>query len=111
MTGNDINAAFVAVVQERSKLGHLLHIIFLDARVSDAHSTCHSKIVQRYSVQGPTLVLDVVHGCAIKLAAAYDIIKFNKCVYNLPKSTEQLDYDLSLILFNPSAVSEAAPLR
>lgn len=106
----DLEAAFIAEKQAHSKLGEHQDTILLDARVSDSHFSWLCRMVQRYSLQGPAHVLDVVCRCAIELAAADDVFESDECGHDLPESTAQLYHDLGLISFNSAGVPEHAPL-
>lgn len=106
----DIEAAFIAEKQAHPRSTEIQDSVLVDARVSESHFVWLARMVQRYSLQGPTHVLDVICRCAIELAAANDVFESDECGHDLPESTAQLYQDLGIISFN-SSCAEDAPTR
>lgn len=98
----DHDASCIAGKQPFARLQPLQDAVSLDARVSDVlyHWIC--MVVHRYSLCGPSAVLETVCRCAIELQAADDIFESDESGHDLPESTAELYHDLGLIRFAPS---------
>lgn len=83
--------------------------VTLDARVSDHLSHWIAFIVQRYSLRGPSDVLEALCRCAIVLRAADDVFESDESGHDLPESTAELYHDLGLIRFVPTPALSTPP--
>lgn len=80
------------------------NMVTMDARVSDHLSHWIALIVSRYSLRGPSDVLDCVCRCAISLHAADDVFESDESGHDLPESTAELYHDLGIIRQLPTSV-------
>lgn len=101
----DLEAASIAERQSHAKLDQHNDMILFDVRVTESHFTWLNHIVQRYSLQTPAPILDIVCRCVIELAAVNDVFESDECGHDLPENTTQLYLDLGII----SSISACIP--